>query len=132
MTTIKKSYFLPHPAEQIYAAWISSQTVIAPAERMHIEPLVGGRYQLFMEAGSARPSNEGRFLELVSNNRLRYTWEWYSDGEVSEITVEFSAASGGTDIAITHAGFASSQSAAMHDAGWDSYIRGLSVFLDQS
>ena len=68
---VDKNYSLPFAPERIYAAWISSDTVIAPAKRMNIEPVIDGLYQLFMDKDSSVPSNEGRFLEIVPNQLLR-------------------------------------------------------------
>lgn len=126
---IDKTYLLPFPKELVYSAWTSSKTVIPPATRMDIDPVVGGHYRLFMEMPDVKMSNEGRFLEVTANRLLKYTWEWNGDGEVTEITVIFEALKVGTEIRILHSGFASKESVAMHDSGWDSYVDGLRAFM---
>lgn len=126
---IEKNYTLPFAPERIYAAWISSDTVIAPARRMHIEPVIDGLYQLFMDESSTTPSNEGRFLQIVPNQLLRYTWEWHKEGNVSEVKVRFTPENGGTNIQLSHSGFTTEQAAEMHSQGWDSYIEGLTKLL---
>lgn len=126
---IDKTYLLPFPVELVYSCWTSSKTVIPPATRMDIDPVVGGHYRLFMEMPDAKMSNEGRFLEVVSDQLLKYTWEWNGDGEVTEITVRFNARENGTEIHILHTGFATKESAVMHDSGWDSYVDGLIAFI---
>ncbi|MGI9400992.1 MAG: SRPBCC family protein [Rhizobiaceae bacterium] len=126
---IEKNYLLPFPLEQIYAAWISSDTVIAPAKRMKIEPVIGGLYQLFMDANSTTPSMEGQFLEIMPNQQLRYTWEWHKEGNVSEVKVRFSPADNGTRVELSHSGFTTEQAAEMHSQGWDNYIEGLTKLL---
>ncbi|MBL4890716.1 MAG: SRPBCC domain-containing protein [Rhizobiaceae bacterium] len=130
----EKTYLLPFSVETVYSAWTSSNTVIPPATRMDIDPIVGGHYRLFMEMPDIGMSNEGKFLEVVANALLKYTWEWNGDGEVTEITVifeahEFGGRENGTEIRILHSGFANKESAAMHDSGWDSYVDGLTKFI---
>jgi hypothetical protein len=41
---IKKSYELPFPVERVYATWVSSGTVVAPATAMDIDPVAGSHY----------------------------------------------------------------------------------------
>jgi len=46
---INKRYDFPFPLEKVYANWVSSNTVIAPATSMDIPPEVGGHYPLIMD-----------------------------------------------------------------------------------
>jgi len=129
MPTIEKTYDLPFEVGTVYSAWISPETVIPPATSMDIEPVVGGHYRLFMQADGFTSRSEGRFLLVRPETRLRYTWEWNGDGEITEIDVTFEDTGGNTRLTICHGGFRSAESAAMHDAGWDSYIEGLGRFI---
>ena len=126
---IEKSYELPFPPERVYAAWVSSETVIPPATSMDIDPRVGGHYRLIMETPDFSSSNEGEFLAVRPGEHVRYTWEWNKDGEVTEIEVTFSATESGTRIDLVHTGFSTDESASTHDSGWDSYIAGFTGFL---
>lgn len=98
-------------------------------KKMHIERRVGGAYQLFMSVEDAEPSNSGTFSIFKKNARVVYDWEWYNDGEITEISVEFLPESDGTRIALSHTGFTKQQSRDMHDDGWDSYIKGFEDHL---
>jgi len=129
---IHKVYTVPFPPETVYAAWVSSDTVIAPATAMDIDPVVGGHYRLIMETPEFAGRNEGAFLAVDPNAHLRYTWEWNGDGEVTEIDVTFSATQEGTEIKLTHSGFRNEESKERHSSGWDSYIGGFSAFLASS
>lgn len=129
---INKSYNLPFPIEKVYASWVSSSTVIAPATSMDIFPQVGGHYRLIMDTPEFTAKNEGVFLLVEPNIHLCYTWEWDHNGEVSEIDVQFSTTDKGTAILIEHSGFVTQQSTDMHDQGWDSYIEGLTLFLSKA
>ncbi len=126
---IHKIYHLPCDVRTVFAAWVSSETVIAPAAKMYVEPRIGGAYQLFMNPQDATPSNAGQFLIFEPDHRVVYTWEWYGDGEVTQIDVTFSAEGAGTRLDLTHSGFQLQKSHDMHDTGWDSYIDGLRAFL---
>ncbi len=127
---LRQSYLIPFPVRRTYAAWVSSDTVIAPATKMDIDPVVGGHYRLIMESPEFVSRNEGRFLIVEPERHIRYTWEWNGDGEVSEIDVSFSEAPEGTRVSIIHSGFQTAESRENHSKGWDSYVRGFIAFLE--
>jgi len=127
---IQKSYELPFPVADVYAAWVSSDTVIPPATAMDVLPEVGGHYRLLMEMPDFTGKNEGEFLIVEPDQRVVYTWEWNGDGEVSTIDVRFIATETGTRIELHHTGFTKPESVENHDAGWDSYIEGFKAFLE--
>lgn len=119
---IVKTYQVPFPVDAVYAAWVSSDTVIPPATSMDVLPEVGGHYRLLMETPEFTGRNEGTFTRVEPNRRVTYTWEWNHDGEVTEIDVHFEAIDAGTRVSLTHSGFTSSTSVSTHDSGWDSYM----------
>ncbi|MGI9205738.1 MAG: SRPBCC family protein [Woeseiaceae bacterium] len=126
---IRQSYELPFAVNEIYTAWVSSATVISPATAMEIEPVVGGCYRLIMAMDEGAAVAEGRFQVVEPDKKLRYTWEWNADGEVSVIDVTFAEIAMGSCIDIHHSGFANAESAERHAEGWDRYIEGLAEFL---
>ena len=138
---IKKSYDIHgFTVEQVYNAWVSSSTIISPATSMDVKPIVGndGHYRLFMESDNDFTStNEGKFLVVVPNKHVRYTWEWNHDGEITEIDVKFSrqgddgADNSSCHIELEHVGFQKESSRKMHDDGWDSYISGFQTHLKE-
>ena len=98
---------------------------------MDVDPVVGGHYRLIMETPGYSARNEGVFLVVEAGKRIRYTWEWNRDGEVTEIDVTFSACDTGTRIDLVHSGFLSEDTSNAHSTGWDSYVEGLTEFLAQ-
>jgi uncharacterized protein YndB with AHSA1/START domain len=126
---IEKVYDMPFSPEAVYAAWVSSDTVIPPATAMDINPVVGGHYRLVVKDDQWDTQNEGEFLEVEENKHLRYTWEWNKDGDVTEIDVTFAAAPTGTRLTLVHRGFSNQERHDNHDAGWDGYIQGLTAFM---
>jgi uncharacterized protein YndB with AHSA1/START domain len=129
---IDKSYFFPFSPEVVFAAWTSSNTVIAPATRMDIVPVLGGKYHLFVESAEFVSTNKGKFLDIVQDEFLKYSWEWNDDGEVTIITVKFRVDANGTRIHLHHSGFINAESVKMHDSGWGSYFEGLKEYLSHS
>ena len=127
---IEKVYDMPFSPEAVYAAWVSSDTVIPPATAMDINPVVGGHYRLVVKSDEWDTQNEGKFLEVEENKHLRYTWEWNQDGDVTEIEVTFAASPAGTRLTLAHRGFTSQDSYDNHATGWDGYIKGLAAFMD--
>ena len=128
---IDSTWFLPFPPERVYAAWVSSDTVIPPATKMDIKPEVGGHYRLVAENESMTMSNEGVFLEVQPNRHLRYTWQWAGDEEVTQIDVLFSAHPDGTELRLQHLDFLTEESRSNHDSGWTSYVGGLIQFISE-
>lgn len=126
---IEKRWSLPYPPDQVYDHWVSSDTVIPPATRMEIEPVVGGHYRLIMEGPEFSGRNEGVFEIVEPKQRVRYSWEWNGDGEVTMIDVRFDPDATGTLISLTHEGFQSEDTRATHDSGWDAYIEGFEAHL---
>jgi hypothetical protein len=61
MKNIEKTYELPFSPQQIYAAWVSSNTVIPPATKMDINPIEGGHYR------NLEPKNQ-----LIADAATRY------------------------------------------------------------
>lgn len=126
---IQCTYELPFSRTMVFDAWVSSATVIAPATAMDIDPQVGGHYRLLMETPEFTGRNEGTFSIVEPPERVRYTWEWNGDGDVTEVDVVFDAKGDSTVVQITHTGFTSEEAVASHRSGWDSYIAGFEAFL---
>ncbi|MEM8982266.1 MAG: SRPBCC domain-containing protein [Pseudomonadota bacterium] len=126
---IEKTITIDNPVAKVYAAWVSSDTVIPPATRMDIDARVGGHYILHATTPEFSARNAGTFSVVEPNQRLVYSWEWDNDGEASTIDVRFTAKGDQTVIDLVHSGFKSEGSVSQHDAGWDHYFAGLAAFL---
>ena len=128
---IEKSYLLPYPLEVVYAAWISSDTVIAPATSMEVSPVVGGHYTLNIDSPDGHWRADGVFDIVEPANHVRYGWQWDGDVDATQIDVRFSSEGGGTRVTISHTGFTNPDGRANHDSGWDSYITGFIAHLEK-
>ena len=72
---IEKIYELPFPVGDVYGAWTSPDTVVPPATRMEVEPIVGGPYRVIIETPDFSARTDGKFLVVEPERRVRYTWE---------------------------------------------------------
>ena len=126
---IEKTYDLPFRARDIFTAWTSSDAVVPPATRLDLNPVVGGHIKLFMETPEKTASAEGIFFLVEPDRRIRYTWEWNRDGEITEIQVTFEDYEAGTHVTLLHSGFQSEESRDRHIEGWDNYVGGLEKLL---
>lgn len=129
VNAIDSTWFLPFSPERVYAAWVSSDTVIPPATKMDVLPKLGGHYRL--TAQNDTMSNEGVFLDVEPNRRLVYTWQWSGDEEITRIEVHFSPHTDGTELRLQHTGFVTEASRSNHDNGWTSYVAGLIEFISE-
>ena len=129
MSTISKSYVIEFPLALVFSKWVAEDTVVSPAERMEIEPRIGGAYKLFMTGGGVM---EGMFSEFAENEHLTYSWNWVGSDETTEVDVTFQSHPNGTEVQITHSGFESSTSYDNHASGWDSYIEGFTAHIKTS
>ena len=129
MNDITKQYFLDAPLPLVYEKWLSNETIVPPAVEMAVTPKVGGNYTLVCLLGESKWTMFGEFLEVVPCEKLKYTWEWNGDGEISVVTVNFSQEQNQTKIDILHTDLPNEDSQARHSAGWDSYIEGFKKHL---
>lgn len=119
----------PVSVETLFSAWISEQTLLPPTTKLSIEPKSGGHFILEASMGDKTSVMNGRFLQVVSNKTLRYTWEWNHDGEVSEVQVDFAATAQGCTVSLSHTGLGSQESLQQHKMGWEFYAQGLTQLL---
>ncbi len=125
----EKHYELPFPPNHVYDAWLCPEVVVPPATRADINPTVGGHYRLYVEMEDRCSRAEGLFFAVEPEHRVRYTFEWDRDGEITEIDVIFDDSGQGTALYIRHSGFRNRASRDLHAKNWDDYIEQLEVLL---
>lgn len=89
-----------------------------------IDARPGGLVRLRMPGGEIA---SGRFVEVVPERRLVFTWGW--EGEAppvppgsSTVVIELEADSSGTLLRLTHSGLAPPPVAEHHREGWERYL----------
>jgi uncharacterized protein YndB with AHSA1/START domain len=103
---------------------------------------VDGHYQIRMipkgeDADCGGDSNEdsvcaGTFVEIIPNKRIVMTFGWIENGgdiDGTLLTIEFSAANGGTEVTLIHERLPNEQSASAHRGGWEGTLECLDTYL---
>jgi len=97
-----------------YAAWIWPADWQTECE---IEPRVGGTFRV-----ASRPKGmevHGTYVTVEPVSRLALTWRWHDGADESLVTIELEPTPSGTRLVLTHENFASEESRAAHEQGWN-------------
>jgi len=125
--------------EVVYRAWTDPKVMekwFAPREMStpiaEVDLRVGGKYRVGMKS----PDGElyvatGVYQEIVSNEKLVFTWRWENDPSSPEtlVTVEFKKSGGDTELVFTHENFATEALAKDHQEGWEGALSKLSKII---
>ncbi len=114
--------------EKVFAAWTDPQALkrwMAPGDDMAVtvaetDLRAGGRYRIVMrEAGGTEHRVGGVYRDIKPGRRLVFTWAWESEPERETLVkVELRKKGAGTELTLTHTGFADEASRDRHDHGW--------------
>lgn len=92
-----------------------------------IEPVPGGRFRMHVPNGAVA---EGRFVELVPNRRVVFTWGWDGHPTVppgsSTVSIELIADGEGTLVRLVHSGVPAADRS-IHVIGWEHYLPRLAL-----
>lgn len=95
-----------------------------------IEPRVGGRFRMTMVNGLVA---EGRFVELVPDRRVRFTWGWQGHPSVppgsSTVEIDLVDDGDGTLLTLTHSGLPPDERP-VHATGWAHYLPRLATVAE--
>lgn len=89
---------------------------------------VGGAYRVEMQEGlETIYVAEGTYRQIVPNRLLSFTWNPCVSGPGYEtlVTVEFKEVAGGTEVLLTHTGFADDETRGKHEHGWNGCLDSL-------
>lgn len=99
----------------------------------HLEPTVGGTHRMSFRNFTTGNSHAfgGRYLELVENERLRYTDTFDEPGPAGEmeVTVTLKAVSVGTELTIVQAGIPDAIPPEACTLGWQDSLRNLASLV---
>jgi uncharacterized protein YndB with AHSA1/START domain len=122
------------PPERVFDAWTNTDVLrrwwaalpgwTTSTAVVDLRP--DGRYRLSMrdpESG-AEHTVHGEYVEIERPRRLVYTWTWAGDAEIMRgsegtvVEVEFVEEGDGTEVVLTHRGFADARIRDLHGEGW--------------
>ncbi|MFD4840529.1 SRPBCC domain-containing protein [Achromobacter sp. NPDC058515] len=116
------------PVERVWRAWTDPQALMrwfGPAETRQVlmaetDVRVGGAYQVGFATEDGREHHaSGRYQEVEPQRRLVFTWAWRdTPEETSLITLEFTPAGTGTDLAFLQTPFVDQATRDGHEHGW--------------
>ena len=112
-------------AEQVYAAWVGEDTLVAPVTRIEKDVRLGGHYRLFVQTDDFTAVMQATYLEIQPNRKLVYSWEWNDDGEETRVEVNFIPQGNGCLVKLAHGEFQKQESFDRHAFGWENYFDGL-------
>jgi uncharacterized protein YndB with AHSA1/START domain len=136
--TLKKHYAAP--IEKVYRAWTEPEALklwFGPAgnggrilvAETNLE--VGGRYRIVMEMADGEQHRVGGvYREVVSNEKLTFTWAWESTPErESLVTIKLKKAGDGTDMTLIHEQFFDEAARDRHQDGWTAILEQLGRYV---
>ena len=114
------------PAE-VYKAWTDPELLVrwfgpenVVAQEAEIDPRVDGAYHVVMiENTGERHEVSGRYIEVVENERLVFSWSWVTTPErVSRVTVTLKPDGEGTILTLLHEKLFDDAAVRGHTHGW--------------
>lgn len=123
------------PADRIYDAWTRGfDKWFAQPGELIMTPEQGSLFFFYNRHDWGRHAHYGRFLELVTNERVRMTWLTGAPGTYGDetvIQVELDPRHHGTRLRLTHSGFSTEAACRAHEANWPAALEVLDVALSK-
>jgi uncharacterized protein YndB with AHSA1/START domain len=129
---------------QVYAAWTDPEKIVrwfGPAETaegsvnvMALDVRVGGTFRISFK-GSDGEYHEvgGKYLEVVPDERLVFSWAWHSTPErESRVTITLKDESGVTFLTLQHDKFFDEPARDGHKRGWTGTLDKLERMFSQN
>lgn len=121
-------HVFPVPASTLYEAWTgrvdswfaAPGSVLMRAE-VNAPFFFETEYRPEPKGEAERHPHYGRFLQLLADQLIQFTWvtgTGGTEGAETVITVELTVADGGTRLRLTHAGFATEAACDAHRKAW--------------
>ncbi len=134
--TIKRR--LNAPPAKVFAAWCDPKKIeqwfITPKAKSltaKADVRVGGRYQIVAnKTDGERHEVNGVYREVVPNEKLVFTWAWYSTPErESLVTVLIKPDGDGSILTLTHEQFFDEAARDLHNEGWTVVLANFEKFV---
>lgn len=124
--------------EKVFAAWTDPQKMMrwmGPANVTHCKVSsdlrVGGRYDIHMVADGDEHNVGGVYRQIVTNEKIVFTWAWRSTPErESLVTVTVKPDGTGSLMTLHHEQFFDEAARDRHNQGWTSTIARLEAYLE--
>jgi len=130
-STIHIEKHIPAPPAQVFAMWTDPGQMadwLAPTDDFgptvgEVDPHVGGQYRIGMLPPSRTDYRfaSGQYCRVEAPRTLSFTWAWEPHGAgtwETQVTLEFHAREGGTDVVLIHERFRDKAERNGHARGW--------------
>jgi uncharacterized protein YndB with AHSA1/START domain len=119
-------------AEDLFDAWLDPQALAQwmrpgtiQSTVAHVEPRVGGRYEITMQAASGPILHQGVYRTIDRPRRLVFTWiTAFTENQETLVTVDFVRLDSRTEVIVTHEQLPES-ALPSHHKGWTSGLEHL-------
>ena len=109
-----------------FATYEAMQPWFGPAECQPVSGTVdfrvGGEYRIDMQTPGGIMTAAGRYTEIVSPEKIAFTWKWLNDEDWADIhslvVIELHEKDASTEMRFTQTGFPSDESRNNHEHGW--------------
>ena len=139
--SLTRSY--PVAPEKVWHAWTDPQAIarwwgpggVQPVSLAQLDLRVGGRFRIVFGGAEGKDHEvQGVYKEVVPNRKLVFTWTWPNSTPEREslVTIEFRAASGGTELVFLHQQLFDEKVRDDHQRGWSESFAKLEHFLQES
>jgi len=118
------------PCALVFRAWTEPQHMLkwwfckdTECRGIEADVKVGGALRIHMASAHGDHIVIGKYLEIVPNKRLHFSWEW-EDYRMphSTVTVEFEDLGQTTRLTLTHAGLPVRPNVPDHEYGWNTAL----------
>ena len=134
---LELSYFIESTPEEVFSAWTDAEKLVkwmgpgdVSCEKAEIDLQVGGQYIINMSAKEGPHVAIGEYKEIVTNEKLVFTWEWEGGSfQNSLVSIVFTNQDNGTLISLHHTLLPNKENAEHHTQGWEGCIIKLESYL---
>jgi uncharacterized protein YndB with AHSA1/START domain len=118
------------PCAMVFRAWTDPKQMVqwwSPEEiecrSVDADVRIGGAYRIHMVDGEVNHIAIGKYLEIIPNKRVRFSWEWeHYPMPHSTVTVEFEDLGKTTRLTLIHDGLPDRDDVPDHKSGWTSAL----------
>ena len=129
-TTAKVRKLFSFDRSEVFDAWLDEDAMRAfmcphPGHVSHaeVDAREGGAYRIDMTFGDQTMIHTGEYVEIQRPDRIVITWiSPATQGQPTEVTLEFFDRDEGTELVLTHTGLPSTEMANNHRDGWTSIL----------
>ena len=130
MTQVIVRRTIEAPAEALFDAWLDADSLatwMRPQGVSHsevkVDPNVGGAFEIVMHHHTGPIRHTGSYQVIDRPKRLVFTWiSPATQHQESQVTVEFHAGNGKTEVVITHVQLPNQEAVLPHFEGWGAIL----------